>query len=88
MANHTCCARHRNTRLEVLSVANTGIGEIQGTEVEAVLRANRFIPIHDTILICYRDTEGGGPHEQLLKETLRKADPCKTIRLPVLRMHR
>jgi len=79
LANHTCCARHRNTRLEVLSVANTGIGEIQGTEVEAVLRANRFIPIHDTILICYRDTEGGGPHEQLLKErqTLARLFDCQ-----------
>jgi len=54
----------------VLSVANTDIGEydFHDTEVFAVLRANRFIPIHDTILTCYRDTEGGGPYEQLLKE--------------------
>jgi len=62
LANHTCCARHRNARLEVLSVASTDIGEydFQDTEVVAVLRANRFIPVHavhDTILTCYRDTE-------------------------------
>jgi len=72
LANHTCCARHRNARLEVLSVANTHIGEydFQDTEVVAVLRAFRFIPVHDTIHTCCRDTEGGGPHEQLLKEKL------------------
>jgi len=70
LANHTCCARHRNARLEVLSVASTDIGEYdsQDTKVVAVLRANRFMPIHDTIFTCYRNTEGGGPHEQLLKE--------------------
>ena len=54
----------------MLTVANTDIGEydFQDNEVVAVLRANKFIPVHDTILTCYRDIEGGGPHEQLLKE--------------------
>jgi len=81
LANHTCCARHRSARLEVLSVANTDIDEhdFQDTEVVAVLRANRFIPIHDTIFKCYRDTEGGGSHEQLLKErqTLARLFDCQ-----------
>jgi len=65
LANHTCCARHRDARLEVLSVANTDIGEydFQDTGVVAVLRANGFIPVHNTIFTCYRDTEGEGPHE-------------------------
>jgi len=50
LANHTCCARHRNARLEVLSVASRDVDEngSQDTEVVAVLRANRFIPIHAT----------------------------------------
>ena len=51
----------------------------QDTVVAAVLRANRFIPIHDMILTCYRDTEGGGPNEQLLKErqTLARLFDCQ-----------
>jgi len=65
----------------VLSVANTDIGEYdsQYTHFVSVLRANRFIPVHDTILTCYRDTEGGGPHEQLLKErqTLARLFDCQ-----------
>jgi len=81
LANHTCCARHCNARLEVLSVANTDIGEYdsQDTEVGAVLRANRSIPIHDTILTCYRDSEGEGPHDQLLRErqTLARILDCQ-----------
>jgi len=81
LANHTCCARHRNARLEVLSVASTDMGKYdsQDTEVVAVLRANRFVPIHDTILTCYSDTEGGGPHEQLLKkrQTLARLFDCQ-----------
>ena len=50
LASHTCCARHRNARLEVLSVASRDVDEngSQDTEVVAVLRANRFIPIHAT----------------------------------------
>jgi len=86
LANHICCARHHTARLEVLSVANTDIGEYdsQDTGVVAVLRANRFIPVHDTILTCYRDTEGGGPREQMLEERRTLA----RLLLPVLRMHR
>jgi len=65
----------------VLLVASTDIGEYdsQDTEVVAVLRANRFIPVHDTILTCYRDTEGRGPHDQLLRErqTLARIFDCQ-----------
>jgi len=81
LANHTCCARHRNDSLEVLSVTSSDGDEngSQATEVVAVLRVKRFIPIHATILTCYRDTEGGGSHEQLFKEkqTLARLFDCQ-----------
>jgi len=68
-------------QLQVLPVASSDVDENDShdTEVVAVLRPNRFIPIHDTILTCYRDTEGGGSHEQLLKErqTLARLFDCQ-----------
>ena len=81
LANHTCCARHRNDSLEVLSVTSSDGDEngSQATEVVAVIRVKRFIPIHATILTCYRDTQGEGSHEQLFKEkqTLARLFDCQ-----------
>ena len=37
LANHTCCARHRNARLEVLSVASTDVGGYDSEDTEVVL---------------------------------------------------